>query len=88
MHGLITAFRGSHKTKRGNHLIVLPEGVDSREKAKALEGRRVQWANPEGKKKLVISGSVRAAHGGNGAVRVIFERGLPGQALGTKVDIT
>ena len=81
------AFRGSHKTKYGNHLIVQVEGVDDREKAKGLEGKQVVWNNPEGKNKIAISGTVSKAHGGKGAVRVVFERGLPGQALGTKVEI-
>jgi large subunit ribosomal protein L35Ae len=87
MEGLIAAFRGSHKTQYGNHFIVLPEGVDNREKATGLEGKKVAWKNPEGKNKVVISGYVSKAHGGKGAVRVVFERGLPGQALGTKVEI-
>ena len=88
MEGQIVAFRGSHHTPRvGNHLIVLPAGIDNREKAIALEGKKVVWHNPEGKNKVEISGYVSKAHGGKGAVRVIFERGLPGQSLATKVEI-
>lgn len=87
MDGQITAFRGSYKTKYGNHLIVQPEGVGDREKAKGLEGKKVEWQNPEGKKKIIISGYVSKAHGGKGAVRVVFEKGLPGQAIGKKVEI-
>ena len=29
----------------------------------------------------------KAGNGGNGVVRAIFERGLPGQAVGTEVEI-
>ncbi len=87
MNGVIAAFRGSHKTRRGNQLIVYPEDVHTREKAVGLEGKKVVWANPEGKKKVTISGYVSKAHGGKGALRVVFEKGLPGQSLGTKVTI-
>ena len=30
---------------------------------------------------------VRSAHGAKGAVRVLFEKGMPGQSLGTKVTV-
>ena len=87
MKGKIVAFRGSFRTKYGNHLIVMVDGVDKREKAVKLEGKNVEWKNPEGKKKVVISGYVSKAHGGKGCVRVVFEKGLPGQSLGTEVKI-
>ena len=87
MNGKIVAFRGSYKTKYGNHMIVMVDGVDKREKAVKLEGKKVEWNNPEGKKKVVISGYVSKAHGGKGCVRVVFEKGLPGQSLGTDVKI-
>ena len=87
MKGVISAFRGSHKTRVMNHLIVIVHGVDSKAKALPLIGKAVEWHNPEGKNKVVISGKVAAAHGGKGAIRVIFERGLPGQSLGTPVEV-
>lgn len=87
MKGVIAAFRGSHKTRHGNQLIVYPDGMKSKKDAVALEGKKVVWANPEGKNKVTISGYVSKAHGGKGALRVVFEKGLPGQSLGTKVTI-
>ncbi|MDI6805626.1 MAG: 50S ribosomal protein L35ae, partial [Candidatus Bathyarchaeia archaeon] len=42
------------------------------------------WKN--GKNKFV--GKIVALHGKKGLVRVRFRRGLPGQALGTKVELT
>jgi len=30
---------------------------------------------------------VRSPHGNKGALRVLFERGMPGQAIGTKVEL-
>ena len=87
MKAVIASFRGSHKTQRGNQIIVHAEGIGTRQKATALEGKKVSWINPEGKKKVQISGYVSKAHGGKGALRVVLEKGLPGQALGTKVEI-
>ncbi len=87
MNGKIAAFRGTFRTKYGNHMIVIVDGVDNKEKAVSLEGKKVSWTNPEGKKKVVIAGYVSKAHGGKGAVRVVFEKGLPGQSLGTEVMV-
>ena len=87
MKGVISAFRGSHKTRTMNHLIIIVQGIEGKAKALPLIGKTVEWHNPEGKDKVVISGKVAAAHGSKGAVRVIFERGLPGQSLGTEVVV-
>lgn len=86
MEGVISHFRGSYRRRKGNQLIVVVTGVDSEEKANALVGKSVVWTAP-GKNKTQIKGKVSAVHGGNGAVRVIFERGLPGQSLGTQVKL-
>ena len=42
------------------------------------------WISPAGKK---ISGKVASAHGNKGVVRAIFEKGLPGQAVATAVEV-
>ena len=54
------------------------------EKAEKLVGKKVTWTSPAGKQ---IKGEVRSAHGNSGAVRVLFETGMPGQALGTSVKL-
>jgi large subunit ribosomal protein L35Ae len=86
MDGVISHFRGSYRRRKGNQLIIVVAGVDSENKANALVGKSVVWTAP-GKNKTQIKGKVSAVHGGNGAVRVIFERGLPGQSLGTQVKL-
>ncbi|MBW2973554.1 50S ribosomal protein L35ae [Candidatus Woesearchaeota archaeon] len=86
MKGTIVNFRGSRRIKKGNQMIVQPEGVDDKEKAKALVGKTVTWTAP-GKKKTTITGKISAVHGNKGTVRAVFERGLPGQALGQEVKI-
>ena len=84
MEGVIANFKGSHKSQVGNQMIVVAAGVDSREKADKFVGKNVVWSSPAGKE---IKGEVRSAHGNKGALRVLFESGMPGQAVGSKVKI-
>jgi large subunit ribosomal protein L35Ae len=46
-------------------------------------GQKVVW---NGEKKTLI-GKIIGFHGNNGAVRVKFKKGVPGQALGTTVEL-
>jgi len=86
MEGVISHFRGSYRRRKGNQLIVVVTGVDSEDKANSIVGKSAVWTAP-GKNKTQIKGKVSAVHGRNGAVRIIFERGLPGQSLGTQVKL-
>jgi len=83
MEGVIINFRRSRKIPSTNQMIVEVHGLESREKAKALVGKKVVYNT--GKKD--ISGEVASAHGNRGALRVKFETGMPGQAIGQKVKI-
>lgn len=80
MNGVIVNFRGSHKQKHNLHIIIQ---LDKQNARKAI-GKDVIWKSPAGKE---IKGKIINIHGRNGAVRAIFERGLPGQALGQRVEI-
>ncbi|MFH0752567.1 MAG: 50S ribosomal protein L35ae [archaeon] len=85
MEAVVSAFRGSKRSQRTTaHVVLVVKGIADRKKAETLVGKSVSWTSPAGKK---IVGEIRAAHGKAGAVRAIFERGLPGQALGTKVQM-
>ena len=84
MEGVIVNFRGSRRVKKGNHMIVEVSGIDSKEKASKLVGKTVVWKTSAGK---VLNGKIASAHGNSGALRVIFETGMPGQSLGTKVAV-
>ncbi|MFH1400106.1 MAG: 50S ribosomal protein L35ae [Nanoarchaeota archaeon] len=83
MDGIISNYRRSRTRQTTNQAVVVISGVDSKEKAAKLVGKTVTWNT--GKKD--ISGTVSGAHGNKGAVRVLFEIGIPGQALGQKVNI-
>lgn len=84
MEGRIIQFRRGRKTIIERHFLIEINGVDSKEKAQKLIGKEVVWESPAGKK---IEGKISGAHGNNGVVRAIFEIGLPGQAVTTKVSI-
>jgi len=57
--------------------------VASVAQAGQLIGHKVVWKGEN--KKLV--GKIVGFHGKNGAVRVKFKKGVPGQALGTTVEL-
>jgi large subunit ribosomal protein L35Ae len=59
-------------------------GSKNREDAKKFVGKEVEWKSPAGK---IIKGKISSAHGNKGVVRAIFEKGLPGQAVTTNVEI-
>ena len=84
MEGTIVHFRGSRRVKRGNQMIVLVESVDNKEKAQKLVGKKVVWKTSAGKQML---GQITNIHGNSGALRVRFDTGMPGQSIGTKVEI-
>lgn len=86
MDGVINSFRGSARRKKGNQMIVIVDGITSKDKAQALVGKTITWTSP-GKNKKQLKGKISAAHGGKGAVRAIFETGMPGQSLGEQVKI-
>jgi large subunit ribosomal protein L35Ae len=83
MKATIVNFRRNRHTTSSNHMIIAVEGVDSRDKAEKLVGKEVVYAT--GKKD--IKGKIASAHGNNGAIRAIFETGMPGQCLGKQVKI-
>lgn len=84
MEGVIKNFRRGRKTQTTNQMIVVVKGVEKKEKAAELVGKSVIWKSPAGKE---IKGKVRSAHGNNGALRVLFEKGMPGQAIGNRVVV-
>ncbi len=83
MKARIVNFRRSKHVTSSNHMVVEVDGVTSIDKAKELVGKNVSYDT--GKTK--ISGKIASTHGNSGCVRVIFEKGMPGQAIGKPVEI-
>ena len=84
MKGIIVNFRQGRTTQKDNHMIIKADGVEKKEAAAKLIGKAVSWKNTKGTE---IKGKVASAHGNKGALRVIFEKGMPGQSVGTSVEI-
>lgn len=82
--GIVVQFRRGRKTYKPRHFLIEVEGTDSREKAAKFVGKEVVWTSPAKKE---IKGKVAAPHGNKGVLRCIFEIGLPGQAIGTEVEV-
>ncbi|MEM5820897.1 MAG: 50S ribosomal protein L35ae [Candidatus Aenigmatarchaeota archaeon] len=83
MEGVILNFRLSNHNKNWNQVIVEVDGINSREEAKKLLGKKV-ILEINGKIKI---GKVIRLHGNKGRVLVRFREGLNGLALMKKVII-
>ena len=84
MNAVIIHFRGNLRTREaGRQIIIEAEEIKSRKQAGKLIGKKVVYKT--GKKQ--ISGKITNTHGNSGALRVRFSRGLPGDAIGKKVEI-
>ena len=82
--GKVVQFRrGRHTIKERHFLIEIPD-VKNRKDAEKFIGKEVVWKSSAGK---IITGKVSSAHGNKGVIRAIFEKGLPGQAITTEVEI-
>lgn len=82
--GRVIQFRRGKKTIHERHFLIEIDNVSNKVDAQKFVGKNVVWKSPAGKE---INGKIAATHGSKGVVRAIFEIGLPGQAVTTKVDI-
>ena len=76
-------FRRSLKRINKRHYLI-EVNATNREEAEKFTGKQAIWKSVTGKE---IKGEVKAPHGNKGLVRAIFEKGLPGQAINTEVEI-
>ncbi len=86
MKGKVIQFRRGRHTIHERHFLIGIDGVSNKKEAERFVGKEISWVSP-GKNKKIIKGKISAVHGNKGLVRAIFERGLPGQALTTEVEI-
>lgn len=85
MKGLIINYRRGLKTQTPRQYIIEVEGISTKSATEKLRGKKIVWKTKAGKSMI---GKIMQAHGAKGAVRAKFEKGLPGQAIGTKVEIS
>jgi len=81
--GVIVSCRRGPKTQKPKEYILRFPGIESVGGAAHLIGRKVGW--PIGKHEA--QGKIVALHGKKGLVRAHFRKGVPGQALGSLVEI-
>jgi len=83
IQGIIKNYRVGPRTQRPKECIIRFAHVTSVSEASRLIGRKVAWKL--GKNKIV--GKIVALHGKKGLVRARFRKGVPGQALGTTIEL-
>lgn len=80
----VIQFRRGRHTIHERHFLIEIDGSKNRKDAEKFVGKEVEWKSPVGK---IIKGKISSAHGNKGVVRAIFEKGLPGQAVTTNVEV-
>ena len=83
IHGRITNYRIGIRAQMSRECLIQFENVDSVSLVGQLIGQKVVWN--KGKNRFV--GRIVGLHGKKGIVRVKFAAGVPGQALGTTVEL-
>jgi large subunit ribosomal protein L35Ae len=81
--GTIVNYHIGPKSQNAKECIIQFRDLTSVSKACMLIGRKVVWK--EGTNKIV--GKIVTSHGKNGLLLARFRRGVPGQALGTSVEL-
>jgi large subunit ribosomal protein L35Ae len=84
MKATLLNFRRGRHTQTTNQFLIGIDGCDTKAMASRFIGKRIRWKSPSGKE---IYGKVTQAHGTRGVLRARFSRGLPGDALGGRVEI-
>jgi len=83
IYGRIMNYRIGIRTQKSNECLIQFTDVTARAQAGQLIGRKVVW---EGANTKHI-GKIVGFHGKNGVVIVKFKKGVPGQAIGTRVKL-
>ena len=84
MKGKVIQFRRGRHTIHEKHFLIELPNVSTKKDAEKFVGKSVSWSSPAGK---IINGKISGSHGTKGLVRAIFERGLPGQAITTEIEV-
>jgi large subunit ribosomal protein L35Ae len=83
VYGRIMNYRTGPRSQMSRECLIQFANIDSSAQAGQFVGRRVMW---KGEKSKLI-GKIVGLHGKKGAVRAKFKKGVPGQALGTTVEL-
>ncbi len=84
MKAILLSYRRGRHTQTTNQFLLEVDGCDTKAMASGFIGKKVVWKSHAGKE---IFGKITQAHGTSGVLRARFSRGLPGDAMGSKVNI-
>lgn len=83
IYGRITNYRTGPKSQTSKECLIEFQGLTSAALVGKIVGQKVAW---KGANRTQI-GQIMGAHGRNGMVRARFNQGVPGQAIGTIVEL-
>ena len=83
IYGTIVNYRIGIKTQNPKECLIQFANVNSASLAGQLINRKVVWKQGDNK----FIGKIAGFHGKKGVVKVKFQKGVPGQALGTTVEL-
>ncbi|MEM3011704.1 MAG: 50S ribosomal protein L35ae [Candidatus Bathyarchaeia archaeon] len=83
LKGFVVSYVRGPKTQNSRECILRFPNIKCFGEASRLVGRKVAWPAT----KHTIRGKIIAPHGKTGLVKARFKKGLPGQAIGTHVEI-
>lgn len=81
--GAIVGYVKGPKTQRSKECLLKFPDVESVSEASQLIGHKIAWPSRERK----CIGKIVASHGRKGLVRARFRKGVPGEAIGSPVEI-
>ncbi len=83
VYGRIMNYHIGIRTQNSKECLIDFSTTSSDKRVEVRIGQKVLWKGY----KSEINGRIVGFHGRNGVVRVKFSKGLPGQALGTLVEL-
>lgn len=83
IYGLIVGYRTGPKSQCSKECILKFPNFESLGEVAHLIGRKVAWPVRE----RTIRGKIVGLHGRRGLVKARFRKGVPGQAIGTLVEV-
>ena len=83
VYGRIVNYRIGIRTQKSDECLIQFTSVPDRAGSGQLVGRKVTWTNANTK----FTGKIVGSHGKNGVVIARFKKGVPGQAIGARVEL-
>ncbi|MBT8171496.1 50S ribosomal protein L35ae [Candidatus Bathyarchaeota archaeon] len=83
IYGTILNYRIGIATQNPKECLIQFAHIKSASLASQLFNRKVLWKQGD----IRFLGTIRGPHGKNGVVKVKFQKNVPGQALGTPIEL-